>query len=65
MEQILDWLNENELRAYPLLDASQKILQGEGYTYLLPDNFLLDLQLRTLNYSLVNRIAGCNALNTI
>lgn len=57
MEQILDWLNENELRAYPLLESSQKILQGEGYTWFLPDNLLLDLQLKTLNYSLVNRIA--------
>jgi hypothetical protein len=57
MEQIIDWLNENELRAYPLLDVSQKTLQSENYTWELPDNFLLDLQLKVTNYSLADHIA--------
>lgn len=56
MEQILDWLNENELRAYPLLDSSQKTLQSEGYTWDLPDNFLLDLQLKVISRSLADHI---------
>jgi hypothetical protein len=56
MEQILDWLNENELRAYPLLDSSQKTLQSEGYTWDLPDNFLLDLQLKVISHSLADHI---------
>lgn len=42
MDQVVDWLNENELRAYPLLeDADKSIADG----IKLPDSFLLDLQL--------------------
>jgi hypothetical protein len=40
MKQVLDWLNENELRAYPLIDTPERLAN-------LHDNFLLDLQLRT------------------
>ena len=38
MESVNDWLNENELRAYPLIE-------GE-YGNSLPENFLLDLILK-------------------
>ena len=36
MLEVVDWLNENEFRAYPLI---------EGSSFLLPDNVVLDLQL--------------------
>jgi hypothetical protein len=46
MEQVLDWLNENELRAYPLLEYAGKTLSTSTQTtWTIPDNFLLDLQL--------------------
>ena len=46
MEQVLDWLNENELRAYPLLDRYNNRLYTVGDAlWEMPDNFLLDLQL--------------------
>jgi len=48
MEQVLDWLNENELRAYPLLDSANKTVTAYGSSWTLPDNFLLDLQLVTV-----------------
>jgi hypothetical protein len=38
MEQVLDWLNENELRAYPLMNVPERLRN-------IPDNLLLDLQL--------------------
>jgi hypothetical protein len=47
MEQVLDWLNENETRSFPLLDDFDKaILLNDDY-WLLPENFILDLQLTT------------------
>jgi hypothetical protein len=52
MEQVLDWLNENELRAYPLLDDNSKLLLVAGNPWTLPDNFLLDLQLVIKDFSL-------------
>jgi hypothetical protein len=46
MEQVLDWLNENERRAYPFLtDVSKAVPLGA--LPVLPDNFLVDLQLTT------------------
>jgi hypothetical protein len=39
MDNVIDWLNENELRAYPLQEGS--------YGEALPENFLLDLILKT------------------
>jgi len=45
MEQVLDWLNENEVRAYPLLGDASKNVTALTWNYSLPDNFLLDLQL--------------------
>jgi hypothetical protein len=53
MEQVLDWLNENELRSYPLLDDSSKLLSVLGNSWTLPDSFLLDLQLTIKDFSLV------------
>jgi hypothetical protein len=47
MEQVIDWLNENENRAYPLLDNYPKIGQVEGSDVDIPENLLLDLQLIT------------------
>ena len=44
MEQVIDWLNENELRAYPLMTYANKDL-GLVALSKLPDDFLLDLQL--------------------
>lgn len=46
MEQVIDWLNENELRAYPLLDDADKTASFNGTSWVIRDNFLLDLQLR-------------------
>lgn len=47
MEQVLDWLNENENRSYPLLDDSNNRsfkLFNEVY-WTMPDDFILDAQL--------------------
>jgi hypothetical protein len=60
MEQVLDWLNENELRAYPLLDdnskkllvAGQPWILADGKAWELSDDFLLDLQLIIKDFSL-------------
>jgi hypothetical protein len=47
MQQVLDWLNENELRSFPLREGyTAKITTGE-LSYNLPDDFLLDLQIKT------------------
>lgn len=47
MEQVIDWLNEHELRSFPFMDGSNKVL-GSGLIFIqLPDNFLLDLQIVT------------------
>jgi hypothetical protein len=46
MEQVIDWLNENELRSYPLMAFANKSTGLSSLTNL-PDNFLLDLQLIT------------------
>jgi hypothetical protein len=48
MEQVLDWLNENERRAYPLLEETSRTIVIDNSSVLLPDNFLLDLQLVSL-----------------
>ena len=45
MEQVLDWLNENELRAYPLLDSYDKVVTINQSNVTIPDNLLLDLQI--------------------
>lgn len=45
MEQVLDWLNENELRAFPLLDSASKLVTIAGVNWSMPENFILDLQL--------------------
>lgn len=52
MEQVLDWLNENELRAYPLLDNCDKTFIVGDNSWTLPENFLLDLQLIIKTFSL-------------
>lgn len=53
MEHILNWLNENELRAYPLLDAyANPTFTIAGENWVFPDNFILDLQLIIKNFSL-------------
>lgn len=61
MEQVLDWLNENENRAYPLLEETSKLVvfpAGSGQ-YLLDDNFLLDLQLISFeSLSVVDTLLG-------
>lgn len=64
MEQILDWLNENELRAYPLLEPGPRLLQVGEASLNLPDNFLVDLQLKVLNYSLANHIPILRKIET-
>jgi len=46
MEQVIDWLNENELRAYPLMTFADKTLNLSP-AIKLPEDFLLDLQLVT------------------
>jgi hypothetical protein len=55
MEQVLDWLNENELRAFPLLDSSSKVVTVEGASWSIPDNFILDLQLVITSSALVDQ----------
>jgi hypothetical protein len=53
MEQVLDWLNENELRAFPLLEYSDKTLLANNQdSWSVPDNFLLDFQLVCFSHSL-------------
>lgn len=53
MEQVLDWLNENELRAFPLLNDASKNFIINGSSWQMPDNFILDLQLVVKTSSLV------------
>lgn len=53
MEQVLDWLNENELRSFPLLNDANKLFSLNGSSWLLPENFILDLQLTVKDSSLV------------
>lgn len=53
MEQVLDWLNENELRAYPFIEEGARMLTYGESDWLLPDNFLLDLQLVAKTFELV------------
>ena len=57
MEQIIDWLNENEYRAYPLLDAynNQNYLIN-GNLWKFPDDLLLDLQLIVKNFLLSDEV---------
>lgn len=45
MEQVLDWLNENEFRAYPLLEDYAKTVNTSEGIITLTDNIFLDLQL--------------------
>jgi len=53
MEHILEWLNENETRAYPLLDEqNNKEYTVSGNLWRLPDNLVLDVQLIVKNFSL-------------
>jgi hypothetical protein len=57
MEQVIDWLNENEHRAYPLMDNYPKIAQVNDTEISIPQTFLLDLQLRTaLNLSSISNV---------
>jgi hypothetical protein len=53
MEQVLDWLNENEIRSFPLLDDSSKTVLLHGNPWILPENFILDLQLIVHSSNLV------------
>lgn len=46
MHQVIEWLNENERRAYPLYTAGGQLSHSVfGQTWTIPDNFLLDLLL--------------------
>jgi hypothetical protein len=54
MEQVLDWLNENELRAFPLLDSVSKLVTIAGASWSIPENFILDLQLIVKTRDLVD-----------
>ena len=56
MEQVIDWLNENEIRAYPLIDSSNRTvsLRGEA-NFTLPDNLLLDIQIKISGFSLLEK----------
>ena len=44
MDQVLDWLNENELRSFPLLSSADKTIALTALE-TLPEDFLLDLQI--------------------
>lgn len=54
MDPIIDWLNENELRAYPLMDDFDKTVSVDGSSWELPDSFLLDLQLVVNTFELAS-----------
>ena len=55
MEQIFDWLNENENRAYPLLDSyNNKTYLINEKSWKFPDDLLIDLQLVIHNFLLKN-----------
>lgn len=56
MEQIFDWLNENENRAYPLLDGfNNKIYLINEKPWNFPDDLLVDLQLVVHNFLLKDK----------
>jgi hypothetical protein len=57
MEQVLDWLNENENRAYPLLDTynnKQYIINATLWKF--PDDFIVDLKLVVSSFLLSDQI---------
>jgi hypothetical protein len=54
MEQVLDWLNENELRAFPLLNDTDRTFLIAGRSWVLPDDFILDLQITVKSFNLDN-----------
>jgi hypothetical protein len=54
MEQVLDWLNENELRAFPLLNDTNRTFLIAGRSWTLPDDFLLDLQIIVKSFKLTS-----------
>lgn len=57
MEQVIDWLNENEYRAYPLLDAyNNQKYSINGRLWEFPDNLLLDLQLIVKDFLLSDEV---------
>jgi hypothetical protein len=69
MEQVLDWLNENENRAYPLLEESnnRNFKLFDNTYWLMPDNFILDAQLIYLKDKLnapviIKKIASSSTL---
>lgn len=45
MEQVIDWLNENENRAFPLLENYSRKISAGLVSWDFPENLLLDLQL--------------------
>jgi hypothetical protein len=46
MHQVIEWLNENERRAYPLLPDSGELTHTIGSEeWTIPENFFLDLQI--------------------
>ena len=53
MDQIIDWLNENENRAYPLLEDSKRTYTDGGLPGIaLPDDFLIDAQMIYTSHTL-------------
>jgi hypothetical protein len=66
MEQVIDWLNENELRAYPLLDEhNNREFTVAGESWRFPDNFILDLQLKINSFDLGVSINSGTATQTV
>jgi hypothetical protein len=59
MEQVLDWLNENEARAFPLLSGvnNREFQLSSELSWTFPDNFLLDLQLIYTQGKLLSPVA--------
>jgi hypothetical protein len=65
MEQIIDWLNENENRAFPFVEESNKSTSGG---WALADNVVLDAQIIYLNKEIdrpvflrkINATSGAN-----
>jgi hypothetical protein len=64
MIQIFDWLNENENRAYPLLDSyNNKTYLINGKSWTLPDDLLVDLQLIVHNFLLKDETIYLKKIN--
>jgi hypothetical protein len=62
MDQVIDWLNENENRAYPLLEDVDKRCITEGVDWSFPDEIIIDANLVFLTQDLSSLSPALNRI---